>query len=82
MSTRFTCVGLLLFDVFVFSDDYDEDDQDVVSQLQLCTLDMLHVWFEEAELVKVLFSKRDYQEALMEIVVQIIKNLGRPRKSS
>jgi hypothetical protein len=28
-------------------EEYDEDDQDLVSQLQYCVLDMLHVWFQD-----------------------------------
>jgi len=44
--------GLLSESLFVaeqerLGDAYDEDDQDLVSQLQYCSLDLLHVYFQD-----------------------------------
>jgi hypothetical protein len=59
-------------------EEYDEDDQDLVSQLQYCALDMLHVFFQdqaEAALDPVARGKTDdahpfVQEKFLKVVAE------------
>jgi hypothetical protein len=58
--------------------DYDSNDQDIVSQLQLCTLDCLIILFKNSDLIQLFQADQDCLLLASELTNFLLNNINRP----